>query len=276
MKKILPILIFPLFLINACAGPSAPPPPYMEEKTADMQVKTRVPQPEETEKKKAPPDSRSRITMPVLENPTDRSEMVLIPEGPLRLPNGKGLELKQFYIDKLEISQDQFRKFIESEKRPAHDPGQEICPQCPATRVSLEIAAQYCRWAGKRLPTEAEWVKAAAGETMRPWPWGMELVPLKANFWGGEDGYATLAPVDAFPLGASPYGARNMSGNVWEWVSSPYLPGDGSGHDIAPPEDHGALKGGSYRNPPGEIDLGYRHVAKKNLALENFGFRCVK
>lgn len=277
MRKFFPLILSLLLLLDGCAGPSAPPPPYMEEKTEEKQVIIRPPQPAEPEKRPVQPDFRATIVPPVMENSGDKSEMVLVSPGLLYLPTGgKHVELKEYYVDKLEISQEQFQRFLQSEKLQSQPPAVAICPQCPATHVSLELASQYCRWAGKRLPSELEWIKAAAGTRVQPWPWGKEFDPARANFRGKEDGYAQAAPVGSFPLGASPFGSRNMSGNVWEWILPPYLPGEDTASEIIPPAGYGVLKGGSWRNLPGEIDLGYRHVIDKGLALENFGFRCVK
>lgn len=110
--------------------------------------------------------------------------------------------------------------------------------QHPALIYYSEDAAAYCQWAGRRLPTEAEWEKAARGTDGRLYPWGNELDCAHANYYicnhipeydprgprCGYSSYCRTARVDDYPAGASPYGALNMVGNVWEWVVDYYSP----------------------------------------------------
>lgn len=97
-----------------------------------------------------------------------------------------------------------------------------IEPELPVLHVNAHEAEAYCRWAGRRLPTEAEWELAAAGPEKRRFPWGEELPDSsRARLdWRGGD----LAPVDAYPEGDSPFGCRQMLGNVWEWTASTFEP----------------------------------------------------
>ena len=94
-------------------------------------------------------------------------------------------------------------------------------PSHPVVGVSWEDASAYCRSRGGRLPTEAEWEKAARGHSARVWPWGMEQDVARANT-SGSDAHATTSPVGSYPAGASPYGAQDMAGNVAEWVADWY------------------------------------------------------
>lgn len=137
-----------------------------------------------------------------------------------------------FYMGAREVSQAEWKRF-----RPEFKiaPGKEAYP---VTAITLEDAAAYCRFAGGRLPTDVEWEKAARGTDGRRYPWGDRFELLRANvrgIAGGEfqpitrykpgevcSGVSRLKPVDAFAAGASPYGAINMAGNAWEWVSDAY------------------------------------------------------
>lgn len=132
--------------------------------------------------------------------------------------------LDAYLIDKYETSNKLFGEFIKTTGHPAPaywDDPRLNKPEQPVVGVNWEDAKAFCKWAGKRLPTEAEWEKAARGPKGYRYPWGNEFDSAKANF-GGDRG--ATAPIDAMPEGASPYGVFNMSGNVFEWVQDWYDP----------------------------------------------------
>ena len=140
-------------------------------------------------------------------------------EGPAH-----NITLDTFYLDKYEVSNQQYGEFIKATGHPAPaywDDHLRNKPSQPVSGVNWHDATAYCSWANKRLPTEAEWEKAARGPEGYKYPWGNELNSSNANFGRQKE---FTANVDAYPGGKSSYGAYNMAGNVFEWVSDWYDP----------------------------------------------------
>jgi len=155
------------------------------------------------------------------------------------------------------------------------DPGFE---QHPVVEVTWAGARDYCAWRGKRLPTEAEWEKAARGTDARRYPWGHSPPDrARAQFSAR---FNETAPVHASRAGASPYGALDIAGNAWEWVSSAYRPypydaGDGR-EDLTSGPVRGT-RGGGHDSPAEEITTTQRgRSLSRNPASghHNIGFRC--
>lgn len=190
-----------------------------------------------------------------------------------------------FYIDKFEVTNQQYKQFLsETGYKPEHylDRPPYNTPNFPAVVLKWEDAVAYTVWAGKRLPTEAEWEKAARGTDGRHWPWGDEWDDTKLSGndgTGARDGYKETAPVGQFPQGASPYGAHDMAGNLWEWVSDWYDP---NYYRTSPPTvnpqgpetgDGHVLKGGGWAENHDFTRCASRLGGEPGSLLR--GFRCV-
>jgi formylglycine-generating enzyme required for sulfatase activity len=166
----------------------------------------------------------------------ERDGMVLVPAGEFTMGSQRGdawaesdelpqriVQVAAFYIDQLEVTNLEFRRFLEATAWPVEGEDRdriytEDAEFLPVTGVSWWDATAYARWAGKRLPTEAEWEKAARGTDLRRFPWGNEFLVDHAN------NTTQMLPVGSKPTGASPYGALDMAGNAAEWTATPYAP----------------------------------------------------
>lgn len=175
-------------------------------------------------------------------NPKDGSEFVFVPAGEFIMGSDDGEDdekpahkvyLPGYWIGKYEVTLGQFRKFMaETGHEPEGNIDENGIDDClPVVGVTWGDAMAYARWAGCRLPTEAEWEKAVRGTDGREFVWGNAWPPPRGagNFWekgikGYNDGFIGPAPVGSFPGGASPYGCLDMAGDVWEWTSSLWKP----------------------------------------------------
>jgi len=154
----------------------------------------------------------------------------------------------------------------------------------PVTHVSFFEASAFAKWAGKRLPTEAEWERAACYDARRnannAYPWGnTEPDSGKANLF--ENGYWSVAPIGAFPEGASGYGCQQMIGDVWEWTTSDYVPYPGFKSEFDEYNDkwfvnQKVLRGGSFATPQLHIRSTYRNFFHAHERWMISGFRCAR
>lgn len=233
------------------------------------------------------------------------SGMVLIPKGPFYIGSSEkdidwivetffaesrdwyldetpsqALYLNQFFIDKYEVTVGKYQKFLEETRRtkPKHlDNPKYNSPNQPIIGVTWQDAADYCSWLGKRLPTEAEWEKAARGDDGRRYPWGNDVDIKKANVRGTKDSFRYSSPVGNFPEGQSPYGVMDMAGNVFEWTQDWYkpFPGNESRNDLYE-QRLKVVKGGSWK---ANMDLARSALRGKRFpyqSADHVGFRCVK
>ncbi|WP_173046248.1 SUMF1/EgtB/PvdO family nonheme iron enzyme [Nitrospira sp. KM1] len=222
-------------------------------------------------------------------------EMVQIPEGPFTMGSQDGdpdespehqVFVKGFYMDRKEVTQEEYERFAKMTKRPMprievfeDDQSKLLKPEFAAMSISWDDAFAYCRWAGKRLPSEAEWEKAGRGEGRRKYPWGDKFISKAANVDGSEDGYKYLAPPGSFDAGRSPYGLFDMTGNVAEWVNDTYDENyykkapfrDPKGPDTG---DLRVVRGGSWRETEHNARLSKRFAAKHWRTDITIGIRC--
>lgn len=174
------------------------------------------------------------------------ANMVLVEAGDFLFgPDKQPTSLPAFYIDRYEVSQAEYARFLEFIQRTGdhshchpdepdakdHKPlswGKEglTDPRYPVIGVDFWDAYSYAAWVGKRLPTEHEWEKAARGTDGRLFPWGDKWDRSRCNDGPGREQSTKLMPVEAFPQGQSPYGCFNMLGNAAEWTTSPYRDAD--------------------------------------------------
>jgi len=229
-----------------------------------------------------------------------------------------------FRIDRYEVTNDAYVRFVQAtgHRAPAHsNPASTLWEgntpisgigTHPVVNVSWEDALAYCAWLGKRLPTEAEWEKAARGTDGRRYPWGNEWDFTKANsasYWAGRTidfqsgadwdafwikgegakiskekgirGEVLTMPVASFPESTSPYGLHDMAGNVAEWVHDWYNPNYYKEAPLSDPQGpaRGAIKamrGGSWLKPAVSLRTSDRDWGTMDSRPSGTGFRCAK
>lgn len=208
--------------------------------------------------------------------------------------------LDPYLIDRFEVSNRNYGEFIKStgHSAPAYwDDPRLNRPELPVVGVSWNDAHDYCEYRGNRLPTEAEWEKAARGPKGHLYPWGNDFDPARANF--GKNHEATM-PVNSHPEGASYYGLHHMAGNVFEWVSDWYDPsfysrlepmvnpvgpakpvwigGTGTYVDLLTLGEKRVIRGGSWIAPEATLRTTHRfwnHPLNNSYGV-GLGFRCAR
>lgn len=190
-------------------------------------------------------------------------------EGPEDARPAYSMQLDAFFIDCCEVTNYQYKLFDPSHEYP---PGMELLP---VVSVSWEEAQAYATWIGKRLPTEAEWEKAARGSEGNIFPWGNEFDATKCNTM--ESGNNSLTPVKHHPDGVSAFGVYDMVGNVLEWTADRYEAYPWSRYEHADcAEGFIVLRGGSWIHSEGKASCFTRLYAPAENRSNFIGFRCVK
>jgi eukaryotic-like serine/threonine-protein kinase len=304
-KKFVFSLVFSLaiFMIISCGlvtSPIAPTPPIVPTKNSSPVDlgKTKV----------SPSDHATLIYVPAGQFPMG-SEFGLVDEQPVHT-----VQLDAYWLDRTEVTNGMYQKCVDAER--CKEPRNLIYyndaeySNYPVVFVSWINAVAYCSFVDRRLPTEAEWEKAAAWNPIKNeklvYPWGNEYDCSKGNFddetqldsslmQDGSvdcDGYIQTAPVGTFPGGASPYGAFDMAGNVWEWVHDAFTGVDpfnvsGKNYYVVSPfenpngmdpsiTDYRSLRGGSWDWIYGYGRSAYRLGFGKSNTFEGVGFRCAE
>lgn len=189
-------------------------------------------------------------------------------EKPQRQVNVPG-----FRIDKTEVTVEAYRQCVNAKHCTLPDTGgRGSCnwelggrEKYPINCIDWKQAEAFCVWAGKRLPTDAEWEKAARGTDGRVYPSGNTWDITTGNVYESYDGYQDTAPVGSFPAGASPYGALDMAGNVWEWTADWYRNGETR-----------SLRGGSWVDLPRRARSSRRIGTVPISRLDDVGVRCAQ
>ena len=227
------------------------------------------------------------------------AEMILVPEGKFTMGNGNDdeneqpvhvVDLSTFYIDKYEVTNLSYKKCVVSGNcEPPVNSSSNTQPNYydnslydnyPVIYVDWNMAKTFCEWRGARLPTEAEWEKAARGTDVRTYPWVGDVSCASANYKEcGKDAVA----VGSYENGISPYGAYDMAGNVWEWVADLYqkdyyaMLGDGVLNPMGPTIGNTrVLRGGSWFNSAKSIRVTIRNDSDPLKAYNYVGFRCAR
>ncbi len=255
------------------------------------------------------PSTQATLTklQPEVGSPTnitgkDGAPMVLISTGRFWMGSSDGegdndehprhqVTLDAFYMDKFEVTVARYGEFMRATDKNGSKPDywdqvdSSKHRNLPVVGVNWYEARAYCKWAGKRLPTEAEWEKAARGTDGRTYPWGNEQPTARLANFG--QGFTTnvygerLAPVDSYEAGNSPYGLHHMAGNVWEWTEDRY---DEHYYGESPERNPKApwsgetvvLRGGSWYNGPDDVRSANRTMDTARERGGSVGFRCAQ
>ena len=228
-------------------------------------------------------------------------EMVQVPAGDFVRGTNEGgynerpqgvMYVEEFWIDKYEVTNHQYSEFVEKTGHRKPGPPSRYARKLvhlrgvnqPVTYVSWDDAHSYCRWKGKRLPTEAEWEKAVRGTDGRTWPWGDRLENHYANFGGSQDGFEYTAPVGSFPKDQSMFGVYDGAGNSMEWVDNWYVEdlykvSSARKRDRDRSRDaqtYKTLRGGGYTSRGIDLRITNRMFMVPDFRDETIGFRCAK
>ena len=225
----------------------------------------------------------------------DGAPMVLVPAGEFTMGSEQGDDdeqpvhrvfLDSFYLDTFEVTNGRFAKFVAAiQSEPPWGFADQETPvrhaEQPVRWVNWLEATGYCLWAGKRLPTEAEWEKAARGPEGRLYPWGHDPPTPAHAVFGLKEGAETVSPIGNREKGTSPYGVHDLAGNLYEWVADWY---DDAFYTPLPAlNPRGPMagtakvqRGGSYINGPYRLRAAFRTKGEPTEHDPHVGFRCAQ
>jgi formylglycine-generating enzyme required for sulfatase activity len=210
------------------------------------------------------------------------NKWVRIPAGSFVMGEGDEaheVELDAFEIGRYPVTVEEYGRYFEEGGREPGDWDKQIqYPNRPVVNVSWQDADAYCTWAGMRLPTEAQWERAARGQEGRPYPWGNDKPDKeRANYDATRTGAPT--PVGLFPKGATADGIYDMAGNVWEWVADWYgdYPKVRQRNPTGPENgEFKVLRGGAWYFNSLYLRAAYRGRYVPEVRLNYIGFRCAR
>jgi formylglycine-generating enzyme required for sulfatase activity len=228
-----------------------------------------------------PAPTATSTPIPEPAGPVDK-EMGLIPGGEFTMGSNDGdpdeapahpVSVSPFFMDVTEVTNDEFAAFMQATgyQAPAVQLGEG---NHPVVRVTWDDANAYCTWAGKRLPSEAEWEFAARGTDGRIYPWGNGWDPANCN--GRETGIRGTTAVGSFGAGASPFGVLDMAGNVREWTANWYEKYPGSSYYSQFFQKFRVHRGGGWFDDLEDLRAANRNGGPPETANDDLGFRCVK
>jgi formylglycine-generating enzyme required for sulfatase activity len=256
---------------------------------------------EESELNQVPSQSGPNDPIEVVEDPQSGAMMVKVPAGAFTMGGPDGgpdsmpahtVILSDYYIDRYEVTNAQYRACVEADvcRPPANSASytrqnyftNNQFDDYPVLQVNWEQAFTYCGWREARLPTEAEWEKAARGTDERTYPWGEGIDCSMAN-WATSSGTCVgdTTAVGSYPDGAGAFGVHDMAGNVWEWVADWYAEdyyAKSPTENPRGPEDGElrVLRGGSWVSNDFNVRVVFRNNLEPGSTSSNIGFRCAR
>jgi formylglycine-generating enzyme required for sulfatase activity len=206
--------------------------------------------------------------------------LIQIPGGSFTISSGARVTLSPFMIAKTELTWAQYRRFCMAADHPLPPRlSTDTDESHPVVNTTWEDAAAYCKWAGLKLPSEAQWEYAARSNDGRSWPWGNQNpreTPIRANLKNAEDGFEDTAPAGSFPKGIGPFGTLDQAGNVSEWCQDGFesgLKGELTDPVTAHATQLRVIRGGSHRDEASQIKSTERGSFSATSRNRFLGFR---